>query len=149
MSAPFPHHYHVKVEGAGGGGAVVSAAPRPEFRGGPPAEFDGRDDWWSPEHLLLSAAGLCLKATFDAITARAHVPVLAYSSRVEGVLDKAGRGIAFASITVAVELVVPEEHAARAGELLRKAKEHCIVANSLNVPVTLVASVSAAAPATA
>ena len=149
MSAPFPHHYHVKVEGAGGGGAVVSAAPRPEFRGGPPSEFGGRDDWWSPEHLLLSAAGLCLKATFDAIAARARLSVLAYSSRVEGALDKTARGIVFTSITVAVELVVAEEDAGRAGELLRKAKEHCIVANSLNVPVTLVASVSAAVPATA
>ena len=83
MSGPLPHRYHVKVEGAGGGGAVVSAAPRPEFHGGPPTEFGGRDDWWSPEHLLLSAAGLCLKATFDAVTARARLPVLAYSSRVE------------------------------------------------------------------
>ena len=146
MSAPFPHHYHVRVQGAGGGGAVVSAAPRPEFRGGPPPEFHGRDDWWSPEHLLLSAAGLCLKSTFDAIAARAHVPVLAYSSRVGGVLEKTPRGIVFTSITIAVELVVADEHGARAGDLLRKAKEHCIVANSLDVPINLVSSVKTLAP---
>jgi organic hydroperoxide reductase OsmC/OhrA len=148
MSATFPHHYHVKVEG-GAGSAVVSAAPRPEFRGGPPPEFGGREEWWSPEHLLLSAAGLCLKATFDAIATRARVPVLAYSSRVEGTLDKTARGLVFTGITVAVELVVADEHAVRAGELLRKAKEHCIVANSLAVPVALVASVKTAAPAPA
>jgi organic hydroperoxide reductase OsmC/OhrA len=148
MMAEFPHHYHVKVEG-GAGGAVVSAAPRPEFRGGAPAEFGGKDDWWSPEHLLLSAAGLCLKATFDAIAGRARIPVLAYSSRVEGTLDKTGRGIVFTAITIAVELVVADEHAVRAGEILRKAKEHCIVANSLAVPVALVASVKTAAPAPA
>jgi organic hydroperoxide reductase OsmC/OhrA len=140
MIAPFPHHYQVKVEG-GAGSAVVSAAPRPEFLGGPPREFGGRDEWWSPEHLLLSAVGLCLKATFDAVAARARTPVLAYSSRVEGFLAGTPKGGAFSEIRVEVELVAAEEHAARAGELLRKAKDHCIVANSLAVPVTLVSSV--------
>ena len=145
MTASFPHQYHVKVEG-GAGGAVVSAAPRPEFRGGPPAEFGGRDDWWSPEHLLLSAAGLCLKATFDAIAGRARLPVLSYASRVEGTLDKTAQGIAFTMVTIAVELVVDEADAARAGDLLRKAKDHCIVGNSLRCPVKLVAAVRTAAP---
>ena len=79
MAARFPHHYEVRVEG-GSGGAIVSAAPRPEFRGGPPVEFDGRDDWWSPEHLLLSAAGLCLKTTFEALARRAGVAVIAHGA---------------------------------------------------------------------
>ena len=149
MTAPFPHRYHVTVGGAGGGGAVVSATPRPSFRGGPPAEFNGRDDWWSPEHLLLAATGLCLKSTFDALTARAGVPVLGYSSRVGGVLEKAPRGIVFTSITIAVELMVAEHHVARARELLLQAKEHCIVAKSLAVPINLVSSVRVAAAATA
>ena len=140
MTAPFPHRYHVRVEG-GSGGAVVSAAPRPEFRGGAPAEFGGRDDWWSPEHLLLSAAGLCLKATFDAVAARARVPVLAYSSRVDGVLDKTPAGPGFTSIAIEVDVLVAPEHADRARELLQSAKKHCIVANALKAPVALVATV--------
>ncbi len=147
MAAPFPHRYDVRVEG-GTGGAVISAPPRPEFRGGAPAEFDGRDDWWSPEHLLLSAAGLCLKTTFEAISGRARLPVLGYTSRVEGTLDKTSAGLVFTAITIAVELVVGEEDAGRAEALLRKAKEHCIVANSLKTPVTLTVSVKAATPAT-
>lgn len=148
MTAAFPHHYHVRVEG-GTGGAVLSAPPRPEFRGGPPVEFDGRDEWWSPEHLLLSAAGLCLKTTFEAIARRARLSVLAYSSRVEGTLDKTPQGLAFTSIAIAVELVVAEEDAVRAGDLLRKAKDHCIVANALKTPVRLTASVKTAAAAPA
>ena len=145
MTAPFPHHYHVRVEG-GAGGAVVSAAPRPEFRGGAPTEFGGRDDWWSPEHLLLSAAGLCLKTTFDAFAARARVPVLAYTSQVKGALDKTPEGLVFTTIEIEVEVVVAPEHVDRAGELLRSAKKHCIVANALKAPVELAASVRAAVP---
>ena len=148
MTTTFPHHYHVRVEG-GSGGAVMSAPPRPEFRGGPPVEFGGRDDWWSPEHLLLSAAGLCLKTTFEVFASRARLPVLAYSSRVEGTLDKTPQGLAFTSIAIAVELVVAEADAVRAGVLLRTAKDHCIVANALKTPVRLTASVRTAAPAPA
>ena len=125
----------------------MSAPPRPEFRGGPPVEFGGRDDWWSPEHLLLSAAGLCLKTTFEAFASRARLTVLAYSSRVEGTLDKTPQGLAFTSIEIAVELVVAEEDAARAGDLLRTAKDHCIVSNALKTPVQLTASVRSEAPA--
>jgi organic hydroperoxide reductase OsmC/OhrA len=145
MKATFPHRYHVRVEG-GSGGAVMSAPPRPEFRGGPPVEFGGRDDWWSPEHLLLSAAGLCLKTTFEAFAARARLTVLAYSSRVEGTLDKTPQGLTFTTIAIAVELAVAEADAARAGELLRTAKEHCIVANALKTPVRLTVAVRAEAP---
>jgi organic hydroperoxide reductase OsmC/OhrA len=138
----------VRVEG-GTGGAVISAAPRPDFRGGPPAEFDGRDDWWSPEHLLLSAAGLCLKTTFDVVAARARLPVLSYASRVDGTLEKTGNGLGFTAIAITVELVVGEGDVERAGQLLGKAKDHCIVANALKPAVSLVASVKAAIPATA
>ena len=145
VTAPFPHHYHVRVEG-GSGGAVLSAAPRPEFRGGPPAEFGGRDEWWSPEHLLLSAAGLCLKTTFDAFAARAGVPVLAWTSRVLGTLDKTTQGLAFTRIAIEVELVTAPEHADRARELLQSAKKHCIVSNALKTPVEVVPTVRTAAP---
>ena len=148
MTASFPHQYHVKVEG-GAGGAVVSAAPRPEFRGGPPSEFGGRDDWWSPEPLLLSAAGLCLKTTFDVFARRAGLPVLSYASRVEGTLDKTASGLAFTTISIAVELVVGEGDGTRAGDLLRTDKDHCIVANALKAPVRLVAAIKTAALAPA
>lgn len=145
MTATFPHRYDVRIEG-GSGGAVMSAPPRPELRGGPPAEFGGRDDWWSPEHLLLSAAGLCLETTFEVFAARARLTVLAYSSRVEGTLDKTPQGLAFTSIAIAVELVVAEADVARAGDVLRAAKDHCIVANALKTPIRLAASVRAVAP---
>ena len=148
MAARFPHRYEVRVEG-GSDGAVMSAPPRPELRGGPPVEFDGRDDWWSPEHLLLSAAGLCLKTTFEALARRAGMAVIAYGSRVEGMLDKTPHGLGFTSFTIAAEVMVGEDDAARAEKLMESAKQHCIVANALKVPVTLVTTVKAVALAPA
>jgi organic hydroperoxide reductase OsmC/OhrA len=147
MAARFPHHYEVRVEG-GTGGAIVSAPPRPEFRGGPPEEFDGRNDWWSPEHLPLSAAALCMKTTFEAFARRKGLEVLAYGSRAEGTLDKTAQGLGFTSIVVSVELVVDAADVTRAEEILRSAKDHCIVSNALKTPVQLALTVKAAAPAT-
>jgi organic hydroperoxide reductase OsmC/OhrA len=144
MASPFPHHYDVRLSG-GDGPAILAGGSRPEIVGGPPPEFDGREGWWSPEHLLLSSVGLCLMTTFQALARRAGLAVAGYESHVEGVLDKTAAGLAFTSIRTAVELRVAEADRARAEQLLQSAKRHCIVANALKPAVELVATVSAAA----
>jgi organic hydroperoxide reductase OsmC/OhrA len=136
MASPFPHHYDVQVS-SGAAGAILAGGRRPEIVGGPPPEFDGRPEWWSPEHLLLSAAGLCLMTTFQAFAARAGLPVAGYESRVDGALDKTPAGLGFTSIAITVELRVSDEDRTRAEQLLQSAKRHCIVANSLKTPVEL------------
>jgi organic hydroperoxide reductase OsmC/OhrA len=143
MASPFPHHYDVRLYG-GSEGAVLAADHRPEIVGGAPPEFDGRAEWWSPEHLLLSSVGLCLMTTFQAFARRARLHVAGYESRVEGVLDKTAAGLGFTTIRLKVELRVPEEDRARAEQLLQSAKRHCIVANALKLGVELEAEVKAA-----
>jgi organic hydroperoxide reductase OsmC/OhrA len=144
MASPFPHHYDVQVS-SGSTGAILAGGRRPAIVGGPPPEFDGRPEWWSPEHLLLSAAGLCLMTTFQAFAARAGLPVESYASRVDGVLDKTPDGLAFTSIAITVDLRVADADRTRAEELLQSAKRHCIVANSLKTAVELHMVVAAAA----
>ena len=142
MASPFPHHYDVRLRLGSGGGTILSGGRRPDLVGGPPPEFDGRAEWWSPEHLLLSAAGLCLMTTFQAFAARAGLGVAGYESRVEGTLDKTATGLAFTSIRIAVDLQVAEVYRTRAEQLLQSAKRHCIVANALKPVVEVEAVVS-------
>jgi organic hydroperoxide reductase OsmC/OhrA len=144
LASPFPHHYDVKVA-SGDAGAILSGGKRPSIVGGPPPEFDGRDEWWSPEHLLLSAAGLCLMTTFQAFAARAHLDVAGYESQVEGVLDKTAGGLAFTSIKISVDLRVAEADRTRAEQLLQSAKRHCIVANALKPAIEMQILVGTAA----
>jgi organic hydroperoxide reductase OsmC/OhrA len=144
MASPFPHHYDVQVSLATTG-AILAGGRRPDIVGGPPPEFDGRAEWWSPEHLLLSAAGLCLMTTFQAFAGRAGLLVEGYTSRVDGVLDKTPAGLGFTSIAITVDLRVGEADRTRAEQLLQSAKRHCIVANSLKTPVELHMAVTAAA----
>jgi organic hydroperoxide reductase OsmC/OhrA len=133
---PFPHHYEVRLEGCGTGGVMI-APPRPVILGGAPAEFAGSDQWWSPEHLLLASASLCLKATFEALARLKHMAVQGYSAAARALLDRTAEGPAFTWIRITVELTVASEDAERARALLEKSKEHCIVARSLNVPIQL------------
>jgi organic hydroperoxide reductase OsmC/OhrA len=131
--APFPHHYEIALSGAGPG-VTLGAGLRPTIEGGAPDTFGGRDDWWSPEHLLLASLGLCLKTTFDAFAAKDKLDVRAYASRARGVLDKTPAGLVFTSLVVEVDLEVAAD-TARAERVLEAAKHWCIVSNALKAPV--------------
>jgi organic hydroperoxide reductase OsmC/OhrA len=134
--APFPHRYEVALSGKDMGG-VLTAAGRPAIAGGPPSQLGGRDDWWSPEDLLLAALSLCLVSTFQVFAAGRQLRVISYGSRVKGTLDRTPEGLRFTAIVIEVDLVVPVGEKERAEGLLASAKEHCIVANGLSTPVDL------------
>jgi organic hydroperoxide reductase OsmC/OhrA len=146
MPITFPHHYQVRLAAEGGQPATLTAPPRPPLRGGPPSEFGGRDDWWSPEHLLLAAASLCFEATFAALARRERLPVAAWRSLTDGALDRTPSGLAFTAVRIEVELTVDASDIDRARKLLERAKHSCIVSNSLRQPVELEAQVIAAGP---
>jgi len=135
MNAPFPHHYEVTMTGGADSRATMSAGPRPVISGGPPPEFGGDDQRWSPEHLLLASAGLCLMTTFAAIAAKSKLEYSGYESRAEGTLDKMPEGLRFTRIVLKVTVRCAETE--KASRLLDMAKKHCIVSNSLRQPVEL------------
>jgi organic hydroperoxide reductase OsmC/OhrA len=144
MATPFPHRYDVALAWEGQGGAALTSGPRPVIEGGAPPEFDGKEAWWSPEHLLLSSLSLCLMTTFQAVAGKARLPIRHYDSRAEALLDRTPAGLGFTGLVlrVSVKVETPDQ-IERARHLLLKAKSHCIVANALMPPVHLDASVSA------
>ena len=144
MTTVFPHHYKAALNWSSGPTAALSAAPRPEILGGKPPQFDGSDAWWSPEHLLLSAAALCLFETYRSLSERAGIRTLSYRCAVEGTLDRIESVFAFTEIRLKVELETAPADSERARRSLESAKRHCIVANSLKTPVVLEIAGSAA-----
>jgi organic hydroperoxide reductase OsmC/OhrA len=150
-AVPLPHQYEVEVGWAPDGSGVVTAGSRPAILGGPPPEFGGQPELWSPEHLLLSALSLCLMSTFQVFLARQPFRVHRCSSRVKGILDKTAAGIAFASIVIDVDVEAAAHRVDDVKRLLETAKRHCIVANALKTPVDLriTAKAAGAGPVTA
>jgi organic hydroperoxide reductase OsmC/OhrA len=143
MTAPFPHHYQVALV-AEERGATLLAPPRPPLFGGAPPEFDGRDDVWSPEALLLASVSLCVQTTFQALARRKELPLLGWTSRSEGIVDKTAAGLAFTAIKVEANLDVHAEDVARAEQLAATVARHCLISSSLKTPVTVVVRVKAA-----
>src|SRR5579883_1211156 len=107
MTAPFPHHYEVELNWEDNQQGRLTAPPRPAIVGGPPPQFDGRPEWWSPEQLLLGALGLCLMTTYQSLAARKQLTTLSYHSQTAGTLEKTAAGIVFTSFTISVTLKIP------------------------------------------
>lgn len=141
MNAPFPHRYEVTLSSAGGSQGTLNSGSRPALAGGPPPEFGGDELRWSPEHLLLASANLCFMTTFAAIAAKSKLDYAGYESRAEGVLDKTPEGLRFTRI--ALRVAVSGADSEKTLRLLELAKKHCIVSNSLRVPVEVEAAVAA------
>lgn len=140
---PFPHTYEATLDWPGDGPAVAAAGSRPALLTGPPPEFGGEEGWWSPEHLLLSAVNACLMATFGALSRARGVRVLGYRSQARGVLSKTPGGLGFTSLGVTVAIRAEADEVERVREILLKAKQRCIVANALALPVQLEVEVEA------
>jgi organic hydroperoxide reductase OsmC/OhrA len=146
MTTPFPHHYEIKLSWPRQEGAELYAAAAPPIMGGAPTEFDGRETWWSPEHLLLSSLALCLLTTFDSIAEKARLRIVRYDCRAKATLDRRDGGPGFADLGLHVEVEVDPEDAERVPKLLATAKKHCLVANALRPSVTLDVTVVTSVP---
>jgi organic hydroperoxide reductase OsmC/OhrA len=144
MTRPFPHRYETTLVWEGGSRGALSSGARPVLIGGPPPEFDGEAGWWSPEHLLLSAANLCLMTTYLALVRKVGLAIAQYRGRAEGILEKTSEGIVFTRIVLRVEIQAPAERLEEARRLLESAKKYCIVSNALKRPVDVEAAIEPA-----
>lgn len=136
--APFPHIYTVTLEDR-----QLLASPRAPIAAGPPPQFGGTEDRWSPEELLVAAALECLWTTFESFARRDHLTVERFAGKGTAVLDRAPGVPVFTSLTLRVDLQVGAGDEERARKLLETAESKCIISNVLKVRVTLDVAVSA------
>jgi lipoyl-dependent peroxiredoxin len=116
----------------------LSVATPPEFRG-------TEADVWSPEDLFAAAAASCLAVTIAALAEPHDVSVRNLDVRAEAVVGRRPDGrFGFVAIeqVVTIEVDGGDEDAVRA--LVAKAEETCLVAVSVDLPVTTTVEVSAA-----
>jgi peroxiredoxin-like protein len=128
----FPHHYRIAAAAAAADDVALSGDRLPRLYSAPPAEFDGPGDRWSPETLLLAAVADCFVLTFRAAAKFARFHWLSIACDAEGIVDRAAGVTAFTAFSLRVLLQVPagtdEEQARR---LLSRAKQNCLISNSL------------------
>jgi peroxiredoxin-like protein len=111
---------------------AISAEGLPGIQSGPPKEFGGSGEQWSPEDLLVAAVADCFVLSFKAIAAASKFSWVDLNCTVTGTLDKVERAMQFTGIEIKATLKVPgDTDPARAQRLLEKAEQTCFITNSL------------------
>lgn len=134
----FPHRYGVSAATKPAEDVIVSSAGLETLRSGPPAEFGGDGDKWSPETFLVAAVADCFVLSFRAIANASRFEWTELQCDVEGTLDRLPDGIQFTAFQVRARLTLPPgADKARATKLLEKAEHACLITNSLKARSTL------------
>jgi organic hydroperoxide reductase OsmC/OhrA len=116
---------------------------KPELFGSGPTVFKGDAAGLNPEEMLVASLAACHMLTYLALCAHKGVTVTGYSDHGEGRLERVGPGkMKFVEATLKPKVrIAAGSDAALAQELHHKAHEGCFVANSVNFPVLVEASV--------
>jgi organic hydroperoxide reductase OsmC/OhrA len=138
------YRYPVRSEWHGGrlvrldapGKPPLQTATPPEFRGGVPGV-------WSPEDLLVGALTACYELTLVAVAERRGIPLHAVEVNAIGHLEGMQTGFEFTVFELEVGLVTDPERIDDATEAALRAKDHCVVARVLDVPVHIRVSAEA------
>jgi organic hydroperoxide reductase OsmC/OhrA len=128
----YPHIYTASAEGTGVGFVAVTTEQLAPIETAPPPQFDGPGGLWSPETLLCASVADCFILTFRAVARAARLEWLELECRVSGTLDRIERVSQFTQFTTFARLFVPVgADEVKARELLERAEQGCLVANSL------------------
>ena len=139
---PFPHHYHAQAAGATQGTVSVRTLGVGPLRTTAPPEFGGPCGHWTPEALLVAAIADCFVLTFRVVARGAQLAWESLDVDAEGVLDRQGGVTRFTAFIVRPRLRLlagVDEAAALAA--LHRAKQLCLITNSLSAPCELHAEI--------
>lgn len=93
---------------------------------------------YSPEHLLLAAAEICLANTMVFIAQRSNLELLGYESTGLGELEfEEGAGYRFKRIVIRPQITVAAGSESLAKRIISKAHRACLIARSLACPVEI------------
>ena len=124
--------FRTGVEWTRGATGVLKAEEKPPLTVSAPPEFQGEPGFWTPEELFVASVEVCLMSMFLSVARKKNLPLVAYRSHSNGVLESVDgefrftRVVIFPTITVAA---AAEE--AEVLTVLRDAERHCLVANSI------------------
>jgi peroxiredoxin-like protein len=104
-----------------------------------PPEFPkGHPGIWSPEHLFVAAAEVCLMTTFLAIAENSKLDFSAYSSEAVGTLEKTENGFLMTKIVITPRIAISDEAKRdRALRIIDKAEKYCLISNSMHTDVSI------------
>lgn len=133
------HTYTTSVQYSEMRKGVLSSEGLSSFEVASPPQFPGgHEGIWSPEHLFVASAEICLMTTFLSIAEKSRFEFVQYSSEAVGTLEKRAEGMLMTKIVIKPKVVIKDEaKKARTLLLLEKAEKYCLISNSMKSEVTI------------
>lgn len=117
----------------------LASTGMPDLEVATPPEFKGHPEIWTPEHLFVASAEICLMTTFLAIAEKARLKFLSYRSCAKGTLAQdENKKYLFTKIEIYPEITVDEEELkTKALSVIQKAENHCLISHSIKTNVVV------------
>ena len=140
------HFYETKVSWHEGRIGSITADGMPQVQVATPPEFPkGVPNIWSPEHLFVAAANICLMTTFLAIAENSKLEFKSFSSSAKGKLEKVDGKFMISEIELMPEIIINDEKdLEKATRIIQKAEAACLISNSMKSKIILNPKISAA-----
>ncbi len=134
----YPHRYKVKSIGANSGNVMLKSPGLEPIDTAPPAEFGGPGNVWSPETLFAGAVADCYILSFRAISQARKFEWINLECDVDAILDKPERSAVFTQLIIKARLTIATGgDRAEAEKLMKRAKDICLVTNSMTAEKVL------------
>ncbi len=130
--------YRTSAEWTSGRSGALGAAGKPTLPVSSPPEFKGEAGRWTPEDLFVAAIDLCTMTTFVHFAERQHLPLRAYRSEAEGLLEFVDDGFRFTRVVLRPTIVLGDEAAVEpAAQAMRDAHAACLIGRSVRAEVVV------------
>ena len=130
--------YSTSADWTGNRNGTARSADKPELRVSSPPEFKGEAGKWTPEDLFVAAVEMCTMTTFMAFATRKGIPIVAYNSDAEGLLEFRDGTYRFTNIVLRPTIVVESESAvAETTQIIADAHQKCLISNSITTTVAI------------
>ncbi len=133
------YYYTTKVDWTNGRKGDLTVEGFPAVEVATPPEFDkGIPNTWSPEHLYVASANVCLMTTFLAIAENSKLEFVSFNCKGKGKMERVEKRFMFTEIELTPTIVVTQEKdIERAERIVNKAEEHCLISNSMKTKIIL------------
>ncbi len=133
------HFYETTVEWKNGRLGELSAPTLKTFEVATPPEFpQGIPNIWSPEHLFVASANICLMTTFLAIAENSKLEFEAFKCTGKGKLERVDGKFMISEIELKPVIKVKQEKdLERAERIIEKSEKACLISNSMKTKIIL------------
>ena len=130
--------YRTNVGEVKGRTGTLTSEGKPPICISSPPEFKGEAGHWTPEDLFVASIEVCLMLTFAGLAEKRGLAFEMYESSSEGLLEWDQISYHFTRVVVAPVITFRDEASfGTAREILSKAHETCLVANSVKCAVVV------------